>query len=273
MVSGSTTLNLLPKISLVTPCFNHALFIERTIQSVLNQQYPKLEYIVIDGASSDGSVEVIQRFAPSLAYWVSERDSGQSEAINKGLQRATGDVIGWLNSDDSLAPKALWRIAAAYQRWPEIDLVYGHSCLIDTEDRVIKRLLAVPTNARELIRYNRNVWAQPGTTWRRRLQEKIGLLDNDLHYAMDNDYWIRAALAGKIHCIPYHLANLRVHTSTKSNLFSERFKREQQLIDARYGVEYHDAFHRITFRLTKMARALSTPQNYSYYFARSDPHG
>ncbi len=272
MVSASSGSPGLPKISLVTPSFNHAKFLPRTIQSVLSQRYPNLEYIVIDGGSSDDSVDIIRRFAPSLAHWVSERDSGQSEAINKGLEYATGDIVGWLNSDDTLAPKALWRIAEAYQRWPDADLVYGHTCLIDTDDKVIKRLVAVPTNARELIRYSRNIWSQPGTTWRRRLQEKIGLLDQNLHYAMDHDFWIRAALAGNLRCIPYHLANLRNHPATKSNLFTDRFRQEQQLLDAQYGVEYHDSIHRIAFKMIKIARALSTPRNYWYYFTSLDDH-
>src|SRR4029077_2959723 len=113
---------------------------ERTIRSVIGQKYPALEYIIVDGASSDGSVDIIKRYAEDLTYWISEPDVGQSEAINKGLRRSTGEIIGWLNSDDTLAPRALDRMAKVYAAQPEADLVYGHTCIIDSNDRVIKRL-------------------------------------------------------------------------------------------------------------------------------------
>src|SRR5580704_6207145 len=104
-----------PKISLVTPSYNQAAFLERTIRSVLDQEYPALEYMIVDGGSADGSVATIKKFAPKLAYWISERDGGQPEAINKGLRQATGEIMGWLNSDDTLAPGSLHRIAKIYR--------------------------------------------------------------------------------------------------------------------------------------------------------------
>lgn len=256
----------IPKISIVTPSFNQGAFLERTIRSVLDQKYPALEYMVIDGGSTDGSVDILRNHAHQLAYWVSERDGGQSEGINKGLRRATGDIVGWLNSDDTLAPGSLNRIAAIYRDDPDADLVYGHTCLIDVDDRVIKRIVAVPTNARELIRYNRNIWSQPGTTWRRRLQERIGLLDESLHYTMDNDFWIRAALGGKIHFAPYHLGNLRIHSTAKGSRFVERFQREQAILDQRYGAEYRDHAHRLMFKSRRIFRALASPASVAFYF-------
>ncbi len=255
-----------PKISIITPSFNQAAFLERTIRSVLDQGYPALEYMIIDGGSSDGSLAIIEKYAARLAYWVSERDGGQSEAINKGLRRSTGEIIGWLNSDDTLAPRALYRIADVYRSHPAAELVYGHTCLIDSIDCVIKRLVAVPTRASELIRYNRNVWSQPGTTWHRRLQERIGLLDERLHYTMDNDFWIRAALGGTIHFAPYHLGNLRIHSSAKGSRFVERFQREQAILDDKYGAEYRDHLHRLMFKSRRILRALASPASVAFYF-------
>ena len=255
-----------PKISIVTPSFNQAAFVERTIRSVLDQGYPAVEYMIIDGGSSDGSVAIIEKYASRLAYWVTERDGGQSEAINKGLRRSTGEIIGWLNSDDTLAPGALHRIADFYRSHPAAELVYGHTCLIDSADRVLKRLVAVPTRASELIRYNRNIWSQPGTTWLRRLQERIGLLDEGLHYTMDNDFWIRAALGGTIHLAPYHLGNLRIHSTAKGSRFVDRFEREQAILDSKYGAEYRDQAHRLMFKSRRILRALTSPASVAFYF-------
>ena len=255
-----------PKISLVTPSYNQAAFLERTIRSVLDQEYPALEYMIVDGGSADASVATIKKFAPTLAYWISERDGGQPEAINKGLRRATGEIMGWLNSDDTLPPGSLHRIAKIYREHPDVDLIYGHTCLIDADDRIIKRLVAVPTSAHELIRYNRNVWSQPGTTWRRRLQEKIGLLDESLHYTMDNDFWIRSALGGTIHCAPYHLGNLRIHSRTKSSRSVDGFSREHLILDEKYGAEHRDRVHRFLFKSQRILRALTSPRTIVFYF-------
>jgi glycosyltransferase involved in cell wall biosynthesis len=259
-------MHALPKISLVTPSYNQAEFIERTIRSVIGQEYPALEYIIVDGASSDGSVDIIKRYAAHLTYWISEPDGGQSEGINKGLSRSTGEIIGWLNSDDTLAPRALDRMAKVYAAQPEADLVYGHTCIIDSNDRVIKRLVAVPTTPHELIRYNRNIWSQPGTTWRRRLQDKIGLLDEGLHYTMDCDFWMRAALGGNIYCTPYHLGNLRNHSSAKGSRFVNLFNREQLILDGRYGAEYRDHLHRLMFKSRRILRTLDSPSSVAFYF-------
>lgn len=254
----------LPKITIVTPSFRQARFLERTIRSVLDQGYPKLEYMIFDGGSTDGSADIIRRYESRLARWASEKDNGQSDAINRGLRAATGDVVGWLNSDDTLAPRALWRIAECYARRPDVDLVYGHTCLIDADDRVLRRLVAVPTTLADLVRYNRNVWSQPGTTWRKSLQDRIGLLDESLHFTMDNDYWIRAAGAGKIHCLPYHLANLRVHEGTKTAAQAERFEGEHQLMDRRHGAEQRTGWGRRWFNVRRRMRMLASPATLRY---------
>src|SRR5262245_42806391 len=125
----------LPLISIVTPSYNQAPYLEATLRSVLDQNYPRLEYIVIDGASTDGSPEIIRRYADRLTYWVSEPDRGQAEAINKGLARCSGDLVNWLNSDDVLAPGALQAVAHAWQSQRQPSIIYGFAKYINEEGR------------------------------------------------------------------------------------------------------------------------------------------
>lgn len=250
----------LPRIAVITPSFNQVRFLERTIQSVLDQNYPELEYIIVDGGSTDGSVDLIRKYSDRLSWWVSEEDAGQSAAINKGLRRATGEILGWLNSDDTLASGALHAIAAAYSRRPDVELLYGHTCQIDENDVVTRRLCAVPTNAGELMRYNANIFSQPGTTWRRQLQERIGLLDESLHCAMDADYWIRAAKAGVLGFEPRHFGNLRVYGETKTATRAERFRVEYAMLAERYGATPVAGWQRLQFRLRRLGRIAFSPK-------------
>src|SRR6185436_555558 len=133
-----------PRISIVTPSFRQAHFIERTIRSVLEQGYPNLEYHVQDGGSTDGTVPILERYAPRLSSWASERDSGQSQAINRAFAKTSGDIMAWINSDDVLFPGALAYVADFFNRNPDVDVVYGHRVLIDEEDREIGRWILPP---------------------------------------------------------------------------------------------------------------------------------
>ena len=256
------------RFTLVTPSFNQAVFLERTIRSVLSQDFPNLEYIIVDGGSTDGSVEIIRRYKKQLAWWVSEADHGQAEAINKGLKRATGEIVGWLNSDDTLVPGALHAIAAAYRQYPEADLIYGHTCQIDESDRVIRRLCAVQTDAYDLIHFNRNLFSQPGTTWRRSLHDRIGFLDESLHYALDCDFWIRAAQHGVVRFVPRHLGNLRMYADTKSSRQVAGFEKEHAELDGRYGGRNLPKWLRAGLTIRRRARILTNPATLAYWLAR-----
>jgi glycosyltransferase involved in cell wall biosynthesis len=185
-----------PLVSIVTPSFNQGSFLEETITSVLGQTYQPIEYIVIDGGSTDDSVEIIQKYAGRLAYWVSEPDRGQSHAINKGLQRSTGAIIGWLNSDDTLMPDAAARVVEAMKRAPMV--VHGSVSLIDAGSKLIARPKLAKRNQEFGIEtvVGEGLVNQPGSFWNRAIMERVGYLNEDLNYIMDYELWVRMALAG-----------------------------------------------------------------------------
>lgn len=207
----------LPPVSIITPSFNQANYLEETILSVLNQDYPQLEYIIIDGGSTDGSVDIIRKYEERLAYWVSEPDLGQSHAINKGLQRAKGGILAWLNSDDIYCPGAV-RVAAEFlDSHPDVSVVYGAANIIDADGRVMLPMKREDFDlARCLARLVTPIH-NPAAFFRKDLTRQIGLLDERLHYIMDFDYWIRTALAGlEIRRIPETLALFRLHPHSKT---------------------------------------------------------
>jgi len=181
-----------PRISVITPSFNQGRFIEQTIRSVLLQNYPNLEYIIIDGGSTDDSVEVIRKYEPWLAYWASEKDSGQSHAINKGFERATGDVLCWLNSDDYYPPGTLALVGELLANGSGRYALAGHCLKIFDDGREPVLLEGRYENRLRLFQF----WFgyqmhQPAIFWRREVFEKVGYLDEQLHLIMDFDYWAR----------------------------------------------------------------------------------
>jgi GT2 family glycosyltransferase len=206
-----------PRISIVTPSYNQAHLIERTIRSVLDQAYPNLEYIVQDGASRDGTAEVLARFSDRLHHWESVPDRGQTDAINRGFQHASGDILAYLNSDDLLLPGALSAVARYFMAHPEIDVVYGHRILIDEQDREIGRWVLPPHDDRVLS------WAdyvpQETLFWRRRAWEKLGSrFDETFQFAMDWDLLLRLRDAGaRFKRLPRFLGAFRIHERQKTS--------------------------------------------------------
>jgi glycosyltransferase involved in cell wall biosynthesis len=177
------------KISIITPSFNQGTYLERTIQSVLSQEYSDLEFMILDGGSDDNSVEVIKRYESQLAYWVSEPDKGQAHAVNKGLARATGEVIGWLNSDDIYYPGALETVAEHFASHPDSQFVYGHANYINSQDEEIGPYQTRPWSYSELKHHC--FICQPSTFFRREVVEQYGGLDESLDFCMDYEYWLR----------------------------------------------------------------------------------
>jgi glycosyltransferase involved in cell wall biosynthesis len=187
-----------PLVSVITPSFNQGEYLEETIRSVLQQDYPRVEYIVIDGGSTDNSLQIIRKYQSKLAYWVSEPDRGQTHAINKGLHQSQGDILGWLNSDDVLVPGTIHRVVQAFQAHPEVDVVYGKLERIDAQSRSVPtpplpkdRVEFKVDNMLEECTVN-----QAGAFWRRRMMQKVGDLNEALRYVMDYEYWLRIAIAG-----------------------------------------------------------------------------
>ena len=209
----------LPIITIVTPSYNQSGFLEQTIRSVLEQDYLNIEYIVMDGGSTDNSLEILRRYADRLEYWESIADRGQAHAINKGLRRAKGEILGWLNSDDVLLPGTINRIAAAFGEHPEVDVIYGRI------ERINERGEFIPTPLlpKDKVVFNKQlivgecVVNQPGSFWRRRIMGKVGLLDESLVYALDYEYWIRLALSGAVFLrLPDVVAQFRLSSSSKT---------------------------------------------------------
>ncbi len=208
-------MNNLPLVTIVTPSFNQSRFLEETINSVLKQSYPNIEYIIVDGASSDGSLEIIKQYAPRLTHWVSEKDRGQTDAINKGFAIAKGEVLAWLNSDDTLLPNAVAEAAAYLSENPDVGMVYGDANYIDGKSSVIGRFPAAETDLARLRRGYVHI-PQQASFFRRSLWMQVGPLDPDFYFAMDYDLWVRLAERSKLKYLPRTWANFRLHADAKT---------------------------------------------------------
>jgi len=206
-----------PRVSIVTPSYNQADYLEETILSVLNQGYPNLEYIIMDGGSTDGSADIISKYADRLAYWVSEPDEGQADAINKGFTRATGEIVAYLNSDDTYLPNALATVVAAFQADPKLALVHGDSLFVDPAGKVIGRKRAREGDFLKFFLSLTNPISQPSAFMRRSALDAIGGVDSTFHLVMDYDLWSQIGLRGmKIKRIPADLSLFRVHSESKT---------------------------------------------------------
>lgn len=204
-----------PLVSIVTPSYNQAAYLEEAMSSVFAQDYPSIEYIVIDGASTDGSVELIRRRAGDLAYWVSEPDRGQADAINKGFARASGKYMAWLNADDRLKPGAVSEAVAFLESHREIGMVYGDADFIDARGRIIGRFRARQTDYRRLLRGYVHI-PQQAAFWRAELWRQVGPLDPGLTFAMDYDLWVRLAKISSLHYHPRLWGEFRLHADSKT---------------------------------------------------------
>ncbi|MEW6568849.1 MAG: glycosyltransferase family 2 protein [Chloroflexota bacterium] len=232
--SDKTDPNALPLVSVVTPSFNQARFLEPTIRSVLEQDYPRIEYLVIDGGSTDGSLDIIRRYADRLAHWVSEPDRGQTDAINKGFSLAHGEIFAWLNSDDTYRPGAVSAAVRYLRDHPHVGMVYGAAFYIDTEDRVVARYPSGPTDYKGL-RRGRTTISQQAMFFRSRLWRMVGPLDPSFFYAMDYDLWVRIAAVTPIAFCPEPWANFRLHADSKSLTAAYRCWPEMMRVHFRDG--------------------------------------
>jgi glycosyltransferase involved in cell wall biosynthesis len=219
-----------PRVTIITPSYNQADFIEQTIRSVLEQNYPNLEYMIVDGGSTDGSVEIIRRYAGQLAWWVSEKDSGQAEAINKGFARASGEFVAWVNSDDLLQPGAILAAVEAFQQHPEAGLVYGDVLAINGAGQAINLMKFAPYRLEDLMAFK--VICQPGVTMRRAVLEQAGYLDARMHYMLDHHLWLRMVRLAPMVYLARQQAMARYHAAAKNLVQAARFGEEGLLIAA-----------------------------------------
>jgi len=237
----------LPLVSIITPSFNQAEYLEATIQSVLRQDYPNIEYIVIDGGSTDGSVDIIKKYALAsdslssgnyrhrIHSWVSESDKGQTDAINKGFARANGEILAWLNSDDTYHPKAVGEAVLFLMENPDVAMVYADCDFIDEQGRVIGKFASRPTDYQKLRSGYVHI-PQQTMFFRAKYWKELGPLDPSFYFAMDYDLWVRIAKHAPIKYLPGRTwANFRIHTSSKTNVNDERGWKEMLRVHYRDG--------------------------------------
>jgi len=251
----SESFSSLPLVSIVTPSFNQAKFLEETIRSVLDQDYPHIEYILIDGGSTDGSVEIIRKYAHRLAYWVSEKDRGQTDALNKGFAAANGSILAWINSDDTYQPGAIRSAVDYLISHPRVGLVYGDLNFINERGEIVGKFPAAQTDLARLRRGYVHI-PQPAAFFRTDLWKKVGPLDPSFYFAMDYDLWVRLAGLSDLQYLPGQVwANFRLHSSGKTMAADERCWPEM------LRVHYRDGGKRISlivlkYRLRRLAAPL-----------------
>ena len=224
-----------PKISIITPSYGQAQYMEQTIQSVVSQNYPNLEFIIIDGCSTDGTTDIIKKYGKHLKYWVSEPDNGQAHAINKGLKHATGNLVNWLNSDDYLEPGALYALAEAWQRYPDSDVFCGFTrCFWDETNKTSHTYrMGLRCNATStLLNIQMN---QPGTFYKTSVMKELGGVNESLRYVFDDELWMRYLCSygqSKVVKLKTLIANFRQHGNSKSygEGFTGFYDEQQQIL-------------------------------------------
>ncbi len=222
------------RISIVTPSYNQARFLERTLQSVIRQRDHVHEYFVLDGGSTDGSQDIIRRHEQHVDYWQSEKDDGQSDAIHTGFQRCTGDVLYWLNSDDVLLPGILERVTQQFDAEPELDVLSGWAVWIDENDRIM-RLHITPVDSPAWMRWGTLRLHQPTCFFKRALYEEVGGLDLSLHCMMDTDLWYKFARTTRRWAGMHdYVAGHRIHAETKGLTLLPEYRIEREQVKAKY---------------------------------------
>lgn len=260
-----------PLVSIVTPSYNQVQYLEETILSILNQDYPNIEYIIIDGGSTDGSIEIIKKYADRLAYWVSESDRGQSHAINKGWARATGEIVAYLNSDDVYTPGAIRAAVQALQANPQTCMVYSDALAVNERSTVTRGLKSQPFDVKRLILEDSYI-PQPTVFMRRHALNTVGLLDERLHMVMDYDLWVRLGLEySAIYLSGVNLALVREHAAAKSTAKMDKFPVERRRIMNKVFVQSEpplvvkglrrSAFSAASFNQASLAARLQQPRH------------
>ena len=228
-----------PLVSIITPSYNQGAFLEKTITSVLNQDYPNIEYIVIDGGSTDQSVEIIKKYQSRLAYWVSEKDRGQSDAINKGWKMAKGEYCSYLNSDDELSSNIVSKIVSVFRTNRSAGMVYGDYTFIDEYNQVIEIGRGSQTTFKKLLIHGQMPSiAQPSSFYLTQLVRQVGYIDEHLHLSMDYDLILKLAKISEIVYIPLQVSLFRLHGNAKSTMLAKRHWHESLKVRMKYNKFY-----------------------------------
>ena len=230
------------KVSIITPSYNQSQFIERTIQSVLSQDYANIEYIIMDGGSTDGTIEILNKYSDKI-IWKSEKDNGQSDAINKGLKMATGDIVAYLNSDDTYEPEAISKAVKFFQENPEKKWAYGKCKIINKKDQKIRKPITAYKNLL-LKKYSysklltENFISQPATFWKKELHQELGYFDENENFCMDYEFWLRLGQKYPAGVINEYLANFRYYSNSKSGSVNKQQFRDQLRLAKKYGANH-----------------------------------
>lgn len=248
-----------PKISVVTPSFNQGEFIEETIKSVIGQRYPNLEYIIVDGGSTDNSVSIIKKYAkqyPKIIKWISEKDKGQSDAINKGMKMSTGEILCYLNSDDCFTPKALFYVADFFRSHKDAYWLTGDYKIIDENGKEIQSYIRFYKKILRLFPYKFmikivNFINQPSTFWKREIYNQVGELNLNYKYNMDYDYWLRIMKKGyKLYYLNKVISKFRIHKQSKGVLdFEKQFTEDLEVLKNNFNDRIENYLHKIHNKL------------------------
>ena len=222
-----------PKISIITVSYNQVDFIESNIKSVIAQNYPNVEHIIIDAGSTDGTLDILKKYDKQL-NWISEPDNGQSDGLNKGFKKASGEIIGWINSDDALYENALYEVAKFFQENSNEIAVVGDQMIIDEDNNIVKVINSCPYSYDYLLNYAKGI-TQNSTFFKKDVFNKIGYLDESLHYAMDHDLFIRIASIKNIPYISKTLAQFRRQPNAKTAEGGHKFSHELIRIRKKYN--------------------------------------
>lgn len=237
-----------PLVSIITPSFNQGAYIEETINSVLDQGYPNVEYIVVDGGSTDNTLDILRKYDQKIT-WLSEKDNGQADAINKGIRMTEGKIVAWLNSDDVYLPGAIQRVVDCFHQHPNIKMVYGKSHFIDTNGKIVGRYPTEPFDFERLAMFN--FICQPSAFFKRDAFDDVGKLNLGLHYVLDYDLWIRIAQKFKVKYLPEFLSSYRLHETSKTVAYDHALRNHKEGLDTAlkyynwapanrvYGYYYH----------------------------------
>jgi glycosyltransferase involved in cell wall biosynthesis len=228
----------MPRISIVTPSYNQAAYIGWTVRSVLLQRYPNLEYIVMDGGSTDGTQAVLEPYRSQFAHYVCEKDNGQSDAVARGFERCTGQIMGYLNSDDMLAPDALQFVADFFGQHPDVDAIYSHRVTVVEDNRVVSYWILPPHSNYLMQRWD--LIPQETCFWRRSLFERAGNIDPSFRFALDYDLFLRYMQVGRFVRVNRFLGAFRYHSTAKTHtLLAEVGQEEIRRVRQMHGVKIH----------------------------------